>query len=67
MNSASADLANLKWKIFENKRKKEKEKNPGSSKEQNFNLPCAGNYLYSIYILFTIIYIAFTLYLVLYK
>ena len=37
----------------------------GSSKKQNFNLPHAGNYLHSIYIVFTTIYIAFTLYYVL--
>ena len=33
MNSASADLANLKWKIFENKRKKEKEKKRKKSRK----------------------------------
>ena len=39
------------------------EKNfPEGSKAQNLNLSHAGNYLHSIYIVFTTIYIAFTLY-----
>ena len=35
---------------------------PESSKKQNFNLLYTGNYLYNIYIIFTTIQIAFTLY-----
>ena len=37
-------------------------KNPESSKKPNLNLPHASNYLHSIYIVFTTIYISFTLY-----
>ena len=33
-----------------------------NSKKQNLNLLCTGNYLHHIYIVFTIIYIAFTFY-----
>ena len=40
---------------------KQKQKIPESSKMQNLNLPHAGNYLCSVYIVFTTIYIAFTL------
>ena len=36
-----------------------------NSQKPNFNIPCAGNYLHSIYIVFTMIYIALTLYYVL--
>ena len=41
---------------------KKEEENPESSKKQNLNLLFAGNYLHNIYIVFTSIYIAFTLY-----
>lgn len=34
---------------------------PGSSKDENLNLLCVGNYLPFIYIVFTSVYIAFTL------
>ena len=54
---ASADSTNQGSKIFE------KKKIPERSKKQNLILPCAGNYLHSIYIVFTIIYLAFILYL----
>ena len=40
-------------------------KNPESSKKQDLNLPHTSNYLHSIYIIFTTIYIAFTLFQVL--
>ena len=36
-----------------------------NSQKPNFNIPCAGNYLHNIYIVFTMIYIALTLYYVL--
>ena len=32
----------------------------GSSKKQNWSFPCASNYMHSIYIIFTTIYISFT-------
>ena len=54
-NSVSTHSTNSRWKIFL--------KIPESSKKQNLNLLGTGNYLHSFYIVFTIIYIAFTLYL----
>ena len=42
-----------------------KKKIPEGSKKQNLNLLHTSNYLHRIYIVFTIIYLAFTLYLVL--
>ena len=51
--STSADSTNHGSKIFK--------KFPESSKKQNLNLLHDGNYLHSIYIVFTIIYIAFAL------
>ena len=39
-----------------------KKKIQESSKKQNLNLPCTGNYLHSIYIVFITIHIAFTCY-----
>ena len=41
---------------------KKKNKTPESYKKQNLNLLCADNFLHSIYIVFTTIYITFTLY-----
>lgn len=35
---------------------------PESSKKQNLNLLCAGNYFRNIYIIFIAIYMAFTVY-----
>ena len=40
----------------------QEKKNLKNSKKQNLNLPYANNYLHSIYIVFTTIYIEFTLY-----
>ena len=54
--SASKDSLNCAWKIFRNK------KVPESFKKQNLNLLHAGNYLHSFYIVFTTIYMVFTLY-----
>ena len=33
-----------------------------SSKKQNMNFPCTGNYLYQAYIIFTTVYTAFALF-----
>lgn len=52
--SVSEDLMNHGSKIFE-------KKFPESSKKQNLNLANAGNYIHSIYIVFTTTYMAFTL------
>ena len=43
-------------------RKCSEKKNPESSKKRNLNLPHAGNYLHSIYLVFTTVYIVLTLY-----
>ena len=53
--SESTDSMNRGLEILKNK-------SPESSKKLNLNLLHFGNYLHSIYIIFTIIYIAFTLY-----
>ena len=53
--SESTDSMNHGLKILKNK-------SPESSQKLNLNLLHSGNYLHSIYIIFTIIYIAFTLY-----
>lgn len=55
MESLSLDSTNHKLKIPE-------KKIPESSKKQTLTLPRAGNYLHNIYIIFTTIYLVFTLY-----
>ena len=40
----------------------EKKINPESSKKQNLNLPCAGNYLHGVYVVFPTMHIALTFY-----
>ena len=50
VGSASVDSSNHRSKIFG-------KKVPESSKKQNLNLLCTGDYLHSIYIVFTATYI----------
>ena len=53
VGSSLTDSTNSRSKIS-------RKKIPESSKKQNLNLPHSGNYSHSIYLVFTIIYIAFT-------